>query len=210
MRIKPDNDLTLAFAGIFQSATLVYQLAVMDRHDTQALHDSCYSLLRLDAKTTEGVFSSRRGVNLGLRTLVKILSTRAEESTREIFQYTVGMHQLSMKLMQYDTLSEAVGEGLSEIQQLHLRHYGNFDEDEALYEKLAALYSRNISTLTPRIIVNGAQEKLADSAIANRVRATLFAGIRSAFLWHQLGGRRWHLFLTRKDYQRTASELLLI
>ncbi len=210
MRIKPDNDLTLAFAGIFQSATLVYQLAVLERYDVQALHESCYSLLRLDVGKTEDIFGSRRGVNLGLRTLVKTLSTQADESTREIFQYTVGMHQLSMKLLEFQKTADSVGEGLMETQRLHLRHYGNLEEDEVLFEKLAALYARNISTLTPRIMVKGTQGRLEDPLTANKVRAALFAGIRSAFLWHQLGGRRWHLFFARKEYQQLASQLLLI
>ncbi|HKM37225.1 MAG TPA: DUF489 family protein, partial [Thiopseudomonas sp.] len=32
---------------------------------------------------------------------------------------------------------------------------------------------------------------------AAKVRALLFAGIRSARLWRQLGGRRWHLLTKR-------------
>ena len=38
---------------------------------------------------------------------------------------------------------------------------------------------------------------LQQEATAAKVRALLFAGIRSARLWRQLGGRRWHLLTKR-------------
>ena len=34
--------------------------------------------------------------------------------------------------------------------------------------------------------------------VADRIRALLLAGVRLAWLWQQLGGRRWHLILRRK------------
>ena len=77
-----------------------------------------------------------------------------------------------------------------------------------LVEKLAELYSRTISTLTPRIMVSGEHGHLANPAIAARVRAALLAGIRSAVLWRQLGGRRWQLLLRRGRIARAAADLL--
>jgi high frequency lysogenization protein len=34
--------------------------------------------------------------------------------------------------------------------------------------------------------------------VADRIRALLLAGVRLAWLWQQLGGRRWHLILRRR------------
>jgi high frequency lysogenization protein len=48
-----------------------------------------------------------------------------------------------------------------------------------------------------RIQVSGNPAYLQQSGIAQRVRCLLFAGIRSAFLWHQVGGKRSHLLLRR-------------
>ncbi|MDX1397057.1 MAG: DUF489 family protein [Oceanospirillum sp.] len=42
---------------------------------------------------------------------------------------------------------------------------------------------------------------------AEKVRALLFAGIRSAILWHQLGGRRWKLLLGRKKILRALDDV---
>lgn len=39
---------------------------------------------------------------------------------------------------------------------------------------------------------------LQDSRNADKVRALLLAGIRSAMLWRQLGGRRWQLLFSRR------------
>jgi high frequency lysogenization protein len=77
-----------------------------------------------------------------------------------------------------------------------------------LIEKLAELYTQTISTLTPRIMVNGEHGHLENPVIAAKVRTALFAGIRSAFLWHQLGGNRWQLLFSRKKIANEAREIL--
>jgi high frequency lysogenization protein len=82
------------------------------------------------------------------------------------------------------------------------------DVHPALIEKLAGLYSQTISTLVPRIMVSGEHGHLSNPATAARVRAALFAGIRSAVLWRQLGGRRWRLLFQRARIVHTASEML--
>ena len=43
-----------------------------------------------------------------------------------------------------------------------------------------------------------ANPHLQDENKAARVRALFLAGVRAAFLWHQLGGRRWQLLFQRK------------
>ena len=42
---------------------------------------------------------------------------------------------------------------------------------------------------------------------AARVRALLLAGIRSAVLWRQTGGRRWQLIFRRRKVATIAREL---
>jgi CII-binding regulator of phage lambda lysogenization HflD len=42
---------------------------------------------------------------------------------------------------------------------------------------------------------------------ADIVRSLLLAGIRSAYLWRQLGGRRWKLAFQRQSMLRSAQEL---
>jgi high frequency lysogenization protein len=57
-------------------------------------------------------------------------------------------------------------------------------------------------------MVQGEPKKLQDPDTVNRIRASLFAGIRSAFLWHQCGGRRWQLLFNRNGYHAFARGLI--
>jgi len=204
----PDKDLTLAFAGVFQAATLVHQLAATENHDSGALHHAGVSLLRLDAGSAEAVFGSIQALRLGLHCVSRLFSGHADASAREVFQYAAGMHQLSAKLRRDCSARAVVAEGLNELRERHLQHAGDFDHDDALHHAAAALYVRTISRMTPRIMVRGSQGRLSDPLTVSRVRTALFAGIRAAWLWHQLGGRRWQVMVYRREYQRQAQRLL--
>ena len=208
---SPTRDHILAFAGLLQSASLVTQLATRDSHDEGALLSSALSVLRVDADNVADVYGSVDELRLGLQAVSSLLGGRPGESSKPIFQYAVAMHQLALKLPAMTHVSSAVHAGLLELQNQKLSDGEIIDDDEEgveqLYESLASLYSRTISTLTPRIMVQGSQGRLSSPETVNRVRAALFAGIRSAFLWHQIGGRRWHLLFQRRQYQNMAARL---
>ncbi|MES3006467.1 MAG: DUF489 family protein [Pseudomonadota bacterium] len=72
---------------------------------------------------------------------------------------------------------------------------------------LAMLYQDTISKLTFRIHVKGNVEFLKDPKVADSIRALLLAGIRSSLLWHQLGGRRWHLIVYKKRIRDCATQV---
>ena len=74
--------------------------------------------------------------------------------------------------------------------------------------RLADSYATTVSQLQPRIMVQGKPEYLNTPANANRIRALLLAGMRSAVLWRQLGGNRLRLLWTRKHIVRCAQGLL--
>ena len=57
-------------------------------------------------------------------------------------------------------------------------------------------------------MVSGENHLLTDSAIANRIRALLLCGMRSAILWRQLGGSRWQLLLKRATFVKQAQHIL--
>lgn len=208
MIAAPNKDLTLAFAGVFQSATLVYQIAKLERFDEQALHESAYSLLRLDSENTEQIYGSVFGLDLGLRAIIRAFSSKPDQSTRDIYQYAAATHQLSRKLFRLHNTSDIIQTELREIQIDYLDRYEDHLSRGDLYEELSTLYSKTISLLTPRIIVQGASEKLQRPETVNQVRTALFAGIRSAYLWHQLGGRRWQLLFNRNQYIALCKDLI--
>ena len=209
MRFAPDDDQALAFAAVFQAATLAHQLAAADDYDRPALHHMGLSVLRLDADSTAAVFGSVHALRLGLDCVVRLFSGRADASTREVFQYAAEMHQLSVKLGRDRRAQAAVGAGLDELRARHADLAEHFDHDDALHDDIGALYTRSISRMRPRIIVRGSEGRLTDPLTVSRVRTALLAGIRAAWLWRQLGGRRWQVAAFRTQYHHRAKRLLL-
>jgi len=202
----------LALAGIFQSARLVQQLAREGRTDNDALRASIQSILALDAPDVETVYGGARGVRLGLELLSTRLSGKTQPSDMEMARYVVALVQLEGNLRRRPAMLDAIRQGI-DTARAQMKFFQNDapleDVHPLLMDKLAELYSQTISTLTPRIMVSGEHGHLSNPAIAAKVRAALLAGIRSAVLWRQLGGRRWQLLFTRGKIARSAAELLV-
>lgn len=205
------HDQVLALAGIFQSACLVQQLAREGHTDNAALRTSIQSILALDAPDVETIYGSAHGVRLGLELLNTKLTGKTKSADIEMARYVIAMVQLENSLRRRPTMLDDIRQGIDTA-----RAQMTFFESDApadgvhplLMEKLAQLYSQTISMLTPRIMVSGEHGHLSNPAIAAKVRAALLAGIRSAVLWHQLGGRRWQLLFNRGKIARSAGELL--
>jgi len=205
------TDRTLALAGLFQAARLVQQLAREGRSDTSAFVASIQALTMIDAPTTEAVYGGVRGVTLGLDLLRDKLGGVTDAGDVEIAKYVISMIHLESQLRRHLEMQDAIRRGVEAIQsQMKFFEAGMNGEavHPRLVEKLAELYTQTISTLTPRIMVNGEHGHLSNPQIAAKVRATLFAGIRSAFLWRQLGGRRWQLLFSRKKIAGEAATIL--
>ena len=65
-----------------------------------------------------------------------------------------------------------------------------------------------MSPLAPKIQVAGNPQHLSLEANQKRVRALLLAGIRSAVLWRQLGGKRRDILFFRKKLLNTTKNVL--
>ena len=205
------HDSVLALAGIFQSARLVQQLAREGRADPEAFQASIRSTLDLNAPDVQSVYGGATGVRLGLTLLHTKLAGQSEPSDVEMARYVVALMHLANVLRKRPAMQDAVRSGI-EAAQTQMKFFTQDNNSgeihPALLEKLAELYSQTISTLTPRIMVSGEHGHLSNPAIAAKVRAVLFAGIRSAILWRQVGGRRWQLLFQRAKIAGTAATLL--
>lgn len=206
------TDRVLALAGLFQAARLAQQLARQGRAEPAALAASVQSLLIIDAPTTESVFGGAPGVRLGLELLRDKLDGRNTNTHDvEVARYVIGMIHLEGQLRRRPEMQDAIRRGIEAIRE-QMKFFEAAENGETLHprlvEKLAELYTQTLSTLAPRIMVNGEHGHLSNPAIAARVRAALFAGIRSAFLWRQLGGSRWQLLFSRKRIANEATGIL--
>jgi len=206
--MSDERSLTIAFAGVFQAAALVHQLARGDDYDRDALHESAYSLLRLQAGSIEEIFAAPRGLRLGLGCLLNLLAGKQDASTREVLQYAFGCHRLCLQLRDSRRELALIGEILAEMRGTYMMHYRDPGYDDALHHNLAMIYKRSIGRLKSRIIVRGSKSRLQNRDAVERIRTALFAGIRAAWLWRQLGGRRRRLVFQRGMYRREARRLL--
>jgi len=205
------NDRVIALAGIFQAARLVQQFARQGKADQDAFAASIESILKIDAANTEEVYGGAAGVSLGLQELHDKLQGGNEPGDLEMARYVIAMIQLEGVLEKRQEIPETIRRGI-ETAQAQMKFFEAEDDQEGIHpkliEKLAELYIQTISTLAPRIMVNGEPGYLANPRITGGVRAALLAGIRSAVLWRQLGGRRWQLLLSRKKIAAEAGKIL--
>jgi len=208
--LDSSQDRVLALAGILQAARLVQQLARQGRADSQPFAASVQSLLSLDAADTPAVYGGARGVSQGLSLVQDKLGGDAGSRDLEMAKYVLAMLQLEAALRRRPEVLDAIRRGIDAIKAQTGANEDEHAEDApmSLVEKIAELYTRTLSTLTPRIMVTGEQGHLANPQVAASVRAALFAGIRSAVLWRQLGGRRWHLVLLRRRLATEAATQL--
>ncbi len=200
------TDRTLALAGIIQATHLVQQIA---KHgtvsDNEAFEASIASIFKIDAESTEVVYGGSKGVSTGLKFLRMQLSNQSATRDLELTKYVINVMHLERQLAKRGDMLERIAEGIEKARTqaeyfsaLHVNVIAN----------LAGVYSDTISTLTPRIIVNGEQRFLDNPDNANKIRALLLAAIRSAVLWRQLGGGRFKLLFERGAMLRGIDEML--
>lgn len=199
------QDQTLALASMFQSATLINQLAHGERINQAAFDCSLDSLFTLHAKSIDEIFGAGDGLIQGLKAMVAYMSGQNRSPERLIAYYVLSMIKLEQRLLKNPQLVDRVQHGLEAIE----KQTSQYDMSQmAQVHKIDGLYQETISQIKPRIIVQGDQSQLSHSDNTSRIRTLLFAGIRAAVLWHQRGGSRWKLIFSRKKYIQQAEQLL--
>jgi len=197
----------IALAGVAQAAVLVHQLALHGVVAQDKLATAVNSLFSLDPPKTIDVFGSVRQLRLGLETLKELLgSYDALLAPGEGLRYFSGILHLESQLKSRSPMLEHIRKDLQRLQQRYPTST-IADEPTALRE-LASLYRATLSTLPFRVHVRGDLNYLRNEHVAEKVRILLFAGVRAAYLWRQLGGRRWHLLFNRGSLAAEVETLL--
>jgi high frequency lysogenization protein len=195
----------MALGGLFQAVTLVQQVAREGRADPAPFESSISSVFRIDADDTEAVYGGSAQLARGLEILCRQLGREKSLQNAELMRYAVSLLFLERQLMRNPRMLDKVRSGIgTAIQQSE--HYPVTHEN--VLARLADTYASTVSQLQPRIMVQGKPEYLNTPANANRIRALLLAGMRSAVLWRQLGGNRLRLLWTRKSIVRCARGML--
>ena len=203
--MSKQQDKTLALAGILQAGELVRQMAEGGAWSGYAADASLSSLFKLESQSPTDVFGGSQGVRLGLQTLAATLSGNASEVNA--LKYAIGLLQVEKSFNRLQRMQQQIGESLARIGA----QSGSVDADseqDSTITALAELYADTISTIEPRIVVNGKPAILQQPENVAKIRAMLFAGLRSAVLWRQVGGSRWTLLFGRKKLVASAEDLL--
>ncbi|MGY6276978.1 high frequency lysogenization protein HflD [Methylomonas sp. MgM2] len=203
MSLKSLSNQTIGLAGIAQACYLVRQLATTGNADQEAMAASIGSLLKIDSDSVTDVFGGLAGIRLGLEQLDKQLTSRVVANPEQA-RYAAQLVHLQKQLSQNQAMMNAIRVGITKAQN-QSEHFGVMHEN--VLANLADIYHSTISTLQPRIMINGDPQHLGNQIVVNKIRALLLAGIRASLLWRQCGGSRWQLILSRKKIQDEANRL---
>lgn len=185
----------LALAGTVQAARLVDQISRTGSCPEEYLAASINTLFQFDPESVADVYGGIGGVKLGLANLAGLLANRNEAENRELVRYVSGLLHLERKFSADGDMIAVVRSRL-EHTPFEPEHFAARVQE--VCRGLADIYQDTISTYKYRIKVTGSMQQLRNPDNADLIRALLLAGIRSAFLWRQLGGRRWRLLLHRR------------
>lgn len=193
------SDRVIALAGILQSAALVAHIADNKTYSQQHFNASLQSILATDPVNTLEIFGGQTSnLQVGLEAVAN-LSKLNEVITR----YAISLLAVESQLKKRPDILATIGRRLK-----HLQHQIHDDDEYSQLQRLAGVYQDTISTLPFRIQVMGDREHLTQPIISAKIRAILFAGVRSALLWRQVGGSKWQVIFGKKKMKLVAEQLL--
>ena len=200
----PLQQQVIALAGVVQAARMVDQVAKTGSYPAAFFEASLRSLFAFDAPTVDAVYGNIQGVKLGLRSVVDMLTDATNEDHVAMGAYVRGLLKLEDQFGKRPDLQEVVASRLRHV-NFKAQHFS--DDAVELAASISAIYQDTISRLPYRIKVKGNVQHLQQTKNADLVRTLLLAGLRSAHLWRQLGGRPRHFLLKGGKLAATASDL---
>ncbi|WP_027859820.1 high frequency lysogenization protein HflD [Marinobacterium jannaschii] len=217
---RSHDEQAIALAGIFQAAALVEQIANRGMVPQNAIETSLYSIFVTSPKSTEevygGVHDLPYNLQLGLRTLQDAVDKNRTPQSRDITRYALSMMYLERKLSTDNDMLGKIGARLDQVGE-QARYFNPQDAEEqitassychpSVVANLASLYQETLSTYSFRIQVGGDPRHLQNAENAAKIRALLLAGIRSAMLWRQVGGKRWHLLFFKSRVRPSLKKI---
>ncbi|UAA40477.1 high frequency lysogenization protein HflD [Paraneptunicella aestuarii] len=197
-------NMQLALAGVCQAALLVKTLARTGKCDQDAFEASLESITITDPDETIDIYGNLKNLHLGIETLSSQLGHSSKPKDSEITRYVADILGLERKLMRNPQNMSDLAKRIDNIKRLKL-HSSLFETQ--MMSNLASIYKDVISPLGSKIQVAGNPTILKQAGVQDKVRAILLAGIRSAVLWRQLGGKRRNIIFQRKKILKVVDLL---
>lgn len=194
----------VALAGVAQAARLVDQISKTGSYPMEFLAPSINSVFVFSPDSAEDLYGGISGVKLGLHNLSNLLADKNARESQDLVRYVFSLIYLERKFVANPDMVAIVRSRL-EHASFRAEHFSNNVNE--LCHSLSGIYQDTLSHEKFRIKVTGSAQHLQNTRNADIIRALLLAGIRAAFLWRQLGGRRWRLLLQRKKLLHAAQNL---
>ena len=204
----------IALCAVAQCAALVHELAIGKEIRQSQLASAINPLLILNPESVEQVYPNLESLTLGFSTLQSILGSNRLKQNSQIRRYITEILILRKSLSKNMIMQSVVRAGLSNLEPIRpslidcmQTNQQEINEQNYTFEEISSLYRKTLSTLKHRIKVAGKVKFLKNEIVSNKIRGLLFAGVRSAVLWHQLNGRYWRLFIYNKRISNTVSDI---
>lgn len=191
---NPIDDRVLALAGLVQALAQVRRIADTGQAESHPVQVSLDSVFRIDAADTAAVYGSASDLRGGLRLLRDYLANGNKDEA--LGRLALAVLQMERRFVRADGIISKVQAGLRQLSG-EAQAQGSAHPD--VIAALARLYAETVSTLRPRVMVQGNPHYLGQAGVVAEIRALLLAALRSAVLWRQLGGSLWDFVLRRRE-----------
>lgn len=196
----------LALGGIFEAALQVDKLARSGQYSEGPLSCLIQSILERSPDDSLAVYGgTHHQIRNGLQALEAMLERDTAALQRDALRYSMNLIALERQLNKREDMLNVLGQRLTQVEN-QIAHFGLLHDN--VMAALGSTYQDTLSTLRLRIQVHGDMRHLQQPDVANRIRALLLAGIRSARLWRQVGGHRWQLLLSRRKLLDATRSIL--
>lgn len=198
------HNQVVALAALFQSVHAVDQLARTGHCSTLTIDTAIRSILCTQPENTIDVYGRVENLQEGQNCLKEIIDTQTRTPNQLPIRYALAVIQLESRLRKDPPMLAKLAAGIDLVSH-KVQHFGTGHAN--VIEATAQLYLDTISTYKNRIQISGLPTHLQNPMVAARIRSLLLAAIRAAMLWHQVGGRRWHLIFKRKALSQALAKL---
>jgi high frequency lysogenization protein len=193
---------TISLGAIYQACNEIKKIAWQGEINNNIIEPLINSVYQTTSEEIEDVFISIKRLNSGLDFLRRQLVGDAFSRDGEVSRYFEAIGILVKNMNKKDDVLNKLRTELTK-QSMPINE-DNLDQ-HALF--LSELYLSTISTVEPRIIVNGDNKYLTDKKNAAMIRSLLLCAIRSYILWQQSGGSKFRIFIFKKKIAELAVKL---
>ena len=193
---------TISLGAIYQACNEIKKIAWQGEININAIEPLINSVYQITSENIDDIYINIKRLNTGLDFLRRQLVGDAFSRDAEVTRYFEAIGILIKNMNKKEDIFNKLRQQLT--QQTMAVEKGNLD-DHALF--LSNLYLNTVSTVEPRIIVNGDNKYLTVKKNAAMIRSLLLCAIRSYILWQQSGGSKFRMFIFKKKIAKLAVTL---